>query len=200
MVSFIAGALCLDFANSVDTLLATGSKDPPEAYARVAAWYGEHRKLPGPRTRALIREAGRRPRTAKAVVERARALGDAVDGIFRSRVRGRSIPADGLAVLNQELSLALREARVVLEGGRADWGWAEDAGALDRILWPIARSAADLLVSEDLDRVRVCAQDTCDWLFLDMSRNSRRRWCDMKTCGNRAKVRRFRERRRSRPR
>jgi predicted RNA-binding Zn ribbon-like protein len=131
------------------------------------------------------------------VVQRARGLGEAVNTIFRARVRGRSIPTRALDVLNGELSLALREARLVVDGGRADWGWTEDAAALDRILWPVARSAADLLVSEDVDRVRACAQDTCDWLFLDLSRNARRRWCDMKTCGNRAKIRRFRERQRS---
>jgi predicted RNA-binding Zn ribbon-like protein len=40
-------------------------------------------------------------------------------------------------------------------------------------------------------RVRACESDTCQWLFLDTSRNRSRRWCDMKVCGNRSKVRRF---------
>ena len=62
------------------------------------------------------------------------------------------------------------------------------------MLWPIIRSSADLLVSDELELVKICDNDECRWLFLDTSRNHRRRWCDMKVCGNRAKVRRFRAR------
>jgi len=58
-------------------------------------------------------------------------------------------------------------------------------------LWPIARSAAELLASEQVHFIRNCSSKTCQWLFLDTSKNHRRRWCDMKLCGNRAKVRRF---------
>jgi predicted RNA-binding Zn ribbon-like protein len=200
MACFVAGALCLDFANSIDGFLEEAPGNGGTPYHRIAGWYGKARGLPEGRLRSLLRAAERHPRIADRVVQRARALGKAVDAIFRARTRGRRIPSGALEVLNRELSLALREARVVVDGGRADWAWTEDAAALDRVLWPVARSAADLLVSEDVDRVRVCAQDTCEWLFVDTSRNARRRWCDMKTCGNRAKIRRFRERRRSGPR
>jgi predicted RNA-binding Zn ribbon-like protein len=45
-------------------------------------------------------------------------------------------------------------------------------------------------------RFRICANDGCRWVFEDSSRAGRRRWCDMASCGNRAKVRRYRDRRR----
>lgn len=63
--------------------------------------------------------------------------------------------------------------------------------------WPIVYSAAKLLASSGLDRVRQCAGDDCGWLFLDTSRNHSRRWCDMADCGNRAKARRHYRRTRS---
>ena len=47
------------------------------------------------------------------------------------------------------------------------------------------------------ERIKVCASDTCDWIFYDASRTSRRRWCDMATCGNRAKAARHRARERA---
>ena len=62
------------------------------------------------------------------------------------------------------------------------------------MLWPVARSAADLLTSDDLGRVRECAGERCNWLFIDRSKNHSRRWCDMQDCGNVAKVRRYRSR------
>jgi predicted RNA-binding Zn ribbon-like protein len=57
---------------------------------------------------------------------------------------------------------------------------------------------ADPLVTEltagHPERIKACASDTCDWIFYDSSRTSRRRWCDMATCGNRAKAARHRAR------
>ena len=53
------------------------------------------------------------------------------------------------------------------------------------------------LTSEELDQVRECAGNTCGWLFVDMSRNHSRHWCDMRDCGNRAKVRRYYQRRKT---
>jgi predicted RNA-binding Zn ribbon-like protein len=59
---------------------------------------------------------------------------------------------------------------------------------------------ADPLVTELTDghpeRIKICASDTCQWIFYDASRTSRRRWCDMATCGNRAKAARHRARER----
>jgi predicted RNA-binding Zn ribbon-like protein len=65
-----------------------------------------------------------------------------------------------------------------------------DSPDLDRVLWPAVVSAAELLTSDDLGRVRECASERCAWLFLDRSKNQSRRWCDMTVCGNRSKARR----------
>jgi len=70
-----------------------------------------------------------------------------------------------------------------------------EGAALERVLWSVTLTAADLLTSGDLSQVRLCDGEDCGWLFLDTSRNHSRHWCDMKDCGNRAKVRRFRTRR-----
>jgi predicted RNA-binding Zn ribbon-like protein len=66
-----------------------------------------------------------------------------------------------------------------------DWPAAGDLSALvDRVL----ASAVDLLTHGPLDRVGSCPR--CGWLFVDTSKNGRRRWCSMAVCGNREKVRR----------
>jgi predicted RNA-binding Zn ribbon-like protein len=62
----------------------------------------------------------------------------------------------------------------------------------------VSGSAAELLTSTELARVRECGGENCGWMFLDNSRNHSRHWCDMQDCGNRAKVRRFRQRQRTR--
>jgi predicted RNA-binding Zn ribbon-like protein len=60
------------------------------------------------------------------------------------------------------------------------------------IIWQIALSVLGLSVSDKLNRVKECPGENCGWLFLDTSKNGSRQWCDMKDCGNLAKVRRYR--------
>ena len=98
--------------------------------------------------------------------------------------------------LNAVLAQALAQLRVVNTGEVFAWDWAGDDPTLDRMLWPIAQSAADLLTSDELGSVKQCSG--CSWLFVDRSRNHSRRWCDMRVCGNRAKARRYYERHRGR--
>jgi predicted RNA-binding Zn ribbon-like protein len=82
----------------------------------------------------------------------------------------------------------------VRRGDVVAWEWEDDPAALDAPLWPVAHALGELLVCEPRERLRLCASQTCLWIFLDTTRNGRRRWCDMSVCGNRAKVRAYRHR------
>jgi predicted RNA-binding Zn ribbon-like protein len=97
-------------------------------------------------------------------------------------------PEDLVALSEAAADAASHRVLAPEQAGYA-FAWPERSG-LERLLWPVALSAAELLVSDDLDRVKECATENCNWLFVDMSRNRSRRWCDMKECGNRAKSRR----------
>jgi predicted RNA-binding Zn ribbon-like protein len=100
-----------------------------------------------------------------------------------------------LEVLNRELAAARAAERLAWRGRTAVWRRDSAHPALDRIVGEVAQSAADLLTHGDLARLRLCGGDDCGWLFEDTSRSGTRRWCDMRDCGNVAKVRRFRARR-----
>lgn len=65
--------------------------------------------------------------------------------------------------------------------------------ALARLADPLVRE----LTSGHPERIKMCDGETCYWLFYDVSRTGRRRWCDMATCGNRAKAARHRARART---
>jgi predicted RNA-binding Zn ribbon-like protein len=81
--------------------------------------------------------------------------------------------------------------------GHYHLAWRARAPAPEQILWRVARATAELMTSDQLLTVRVCAGEACGWLFLDKSRNHLRRWCSMSDCGNRAKAREFYKRVRS---
>ena len=63
-------------------------------------------------------------------------------------------------------------------------------GALGRLLVIVARAMQE----GTWPRLKVCLADTCQWAYYDNSRNRSAVWCDMRVCGNRQKVRSFRER------
>lgn len=115
--------------------------------------------------------------------------------VFSALAAGRHArPADVQQINNFTLD-ALKHRKLVRTNGDYRWQWQSDGdNVLDRVLWPIAESAANLLTSEDRTAIRECDAPDCEWLFLDHSRNGSRRWCDMKSCGNRQKARRHYER------
>ena len=69
--------------------------------------------------------------------------------------------------------------------------------AIDDVLARIAEPIVREIGNGHDGRIRICANDTCRWIFCDESRAGRRRWCDMATCGNRAKAQRHRARQRT---
>jgi predicted RNA-binding Zn ribbon-like protein len=191
----IAGVLCLNFAN---TLYGHGKTPIHEylfSYRDLVVWSRKVGVLSGADAETLLREASRRPAEAAAVFQRAIALREMIHRVFKALAHDERPKSNDLATLNTARNEAFSASYIATsrEGFVIDW---RDRTALDRMLWPIALSAAELLTSADLARVRQCGG--CDWLFVDTSRNHLRRWCSMSACGNRAKARRFMERKRKR--
>jgi predicted RNA-binding Zn ribbon-like protein len=203
----LGGRLCLDFANSVGARVsgphARGSRnyldevrrEKLETYADLIAWSRHVGLVSQNDQRKLLKLSESHPLNAHAVLRRSIALREAIYRIFKSAVEGWNPNVRDLGVLNDELSVARLHERVVPTADGFGWAWSEGNGELDRMLWPIARSAAELVTSGDLSKVRQCGGEECGWLFLDNSRNRSRQWCSMVDCGNLAKVRRFRSRR-----
>jgi predicted RNA-binding Zn ribbon-like protein len=183
------GALCLDLANTVNNRL-TAARELLGSYEDLLAWAEQAGVVTAEEGAALRSEAARRPADAQAALEGARALREAIFAAFSAVARGQAAPAGALAMLDAALGPSLARRRIEVGGGRFTWGWRLGDGALDALLAPVVESAAALLTSADLSRVRECESETCGWLFIDRSRNQSRRWCDMSVCGNRAKVRR----------
>jgi len=186
--------LCLDFANTVSWRGAQTPQDYLGAYADLVRWGEAHATFDSETTAALLQQAAVTPVAAGRVLRRAVALREAIFRIFFAQTQNTPPIAADLDHLNLELKTAQIHRRVQADGPHYVWGWETGEPALDDVLWRVAVSAADLLTSGELDRVRQCAGDECGWLFVDRSKNRSRRWCDMQDCGNRAKVRRYRRR------
>src|SRR5262245_16705831 len=208
-VKLIGGRLCLDFVNSVGGRAPdpSGRWSGPAAlsvrddklrdYFDLLAWSRRTGLLAEPEARTLVREARRDRKKGTAVLSRAIALREAIYRVCTAAIAAQQPPASDLDLLNQELSIAHSRLKLAVGKDNLVWEWTDTRKALDRMLWPIADSAAELLTTRDLSRLKQCPGDGCGWLFEDTSKNRRRQWCDMQDCGNLAKVRRFRSRLRS---
>jgi predicted RNA-binding Zn ribbon-like protein len=188
-----SGWLCLDFANTAEWHLSDHPTERLTSYAELIAWARSINLLPDRAAQQLLRAADQHPAEAARVLDRAVALREAIYHIFVAVAGGHSPAVEDQATLNAELSRSMSKSRLVWNKANFDWGRDED-DALDQVLWWVLRSATNLLTSEDIQRVGVCADDRgCGWLFYDTSRNRTRQWCSMRGCGNRAKARRHYE-------
>jgi predicted RNA-binding Zn ribbon-like protein len=124
--------------------------------------------------------------------QRALALREWLYEIFSRAAKRKKPTPQALRDFQSFYQNATRRAEFRPVANRYRLTWPAATHPLERISQEIARSAADLLTSEAFTRVRQCSGESCSWLFVDNSRNGMRRWCDMKACGNRAKVQRFR--------
>jgi predicted RNA-binding Zn ribbon-like protein len=193
---FVGGRLCLDFVNTVGGRLRSNTvvRDKLADYSDLLEWSRLAGVTNQTQSRSLARHAAAHRKDSEATLARAVLLRETLYRIFKFAVEGRRPRVADLDTLSRELQVARAHERLTHTGGTFRWT-REDAGAaLDCVLRPVAQSAADVLTSSDLSRLRQCGGEECGWMFLDTSRNRSRQWCDMKDCGNRAKVRRFRKR------
>ncbi len=187
----IAGELCLNFAN---TLYGHGEAPIHEYlfdYHDLVLWSRHVEILTDKEARGLLKESESREKEAKAVFRSAIILREQIYRIFAGLAHGTSPKADDLTALHEAWLSAMSHSSLTGTAGGYHLNWSDEY-PLDRILWPIVDSAIKLLTSEEMRQVKQCG--TCDWLFVDRSRNHLRRWCSMDQCGNRAKMRRRYER------
>jgi predicted RNA-binding Zn ribbon-like protein len=195
----IAGAVCLDFTNTLDDRFSNQPKELLAQYVDLARFAEDSGILTGMQVDRLIERSGSNSEAAGRALAAAIEMREAMFAVFWAVVNRKAAPPVALIKLNQYVQRAAQHAQLVQVSGspitaRFEWRFDDTPSDFEAPLWPIARSAADLLASEQLAYVRPCASKTCLWLFLDVSKNHRRRWCDMTKCGNRAKFQRFYDR------
>jgi predicted RNA-binding Zn ribbon-like protein len=182
--------LCLAFAN---TRFWRGRAMPTETLGGIEdllGWLAGSANLPAGIVEAAGARFRRRARDGEALFAAALELREAIYRLFDALAASEPIAAKDLALLNRALAAAPdRETLARAESGYA-WAVKRIDMTAPGLLAPVLWSAADLLTHAGQRRVRRCANDLCLWLFVDESKAGTRRWCDMASCGNRAKSRR----------
>jgi len=195
-----AGALCLDFANTLDGRFEERPTDLLNSYEDILHFAEVSNTVDAIEAGRLRAAAPHHPNDVLASFERGIYLREVIFRIFATLVTGHRALQEDLQALSRALATGLLHGSLRETDERFTWHWemAESGQdiAFDRPLWPILLSAAEVLQNGDLRRARQCAAADCGVLFLDSTRNQSRQWCSRAGCGNRSRVRRHRERRR----
>jgi predicted RNA-binding Zn ribbon-like protein len=192
---FVGGDPSIDLVNTVDWTSRGPEHDRIPDYARLVEWAEEAGVITtGVAERLRRRAAAARPRDVAAAHAAALRLRWVLQRLFAAVATGEAA-GEALDAFNDLLTDAL--SRLCVERAssgrrRIGWGWRGMGEDLESPLWPVVRSAAELLTSDEVARIRVCDAPECGWMYVDRSRNRLRRWCQMETCGTREKNRRRR--------
>ncbi len=193
---FIGERLWLDFVNCDDAARSRkgGRIDALDSFSGFVRWLSSTRVLDAERAAAMLKRAQQQPTGASAALHEA----SRIRNVLRALAERSGTPAErtmnaAIGEINRILGRSAGTRRVE---PRSDGGFVRNfvtAGdVFAGLLIPVIESAADALVNGELERVRRCADPRCSRVFFDGSRNGKRRWCEMATCGNRAKAARHR--------
>jgi predicted RNA-binding Zn ribbon-like protein len=198
--AYVGGDPAIDLVNSADWTARGPAEDRLTDFARLVEWSAGTEALAPRMAQRLLDLAADDARAAQGVHRDALRLRWVLRRLFGRVASGEGIAGTApLAELNQRVSRALGQLELAPPPKRgaprgsprpvALWSWRDAGERLDSVLWPVIRSAAELLVSDEADRIRECGGSDCGWLYVDRSRNGFRRWCQMETCGTREKSR-----------
>jgi predicted RNA-binding Zn ribbon-like protein len=186
------GRLCLGIVNTVLWRRSDAPVERLTSYDDLVRYVARAGWLPG--ADRLMTAGAAHPRKARAVLGQAIDLRETLFRIFSDVAAQEPPPKAEMRALNRALAEAMSHVELVSSGAggfETRWGRGEP---LDVPLWQVAASAGALLASDDLERLKQCPGEQCGWVFIDVSSNQSRRWCDTKLCGNRARVRAHYER------
>lgn len=187
----IGGSIATDFTNTLDWRLRRQPVELLRTYPDLLRWGRSAGVLDPKGERALREWAEAHPRRAAKALADAVEVREAIAQAFEALLREDPIPAEVLARLDGACREAGAARALRAEGSGLVWDWKEPHPGPERVAWAAALEAARILTSSDRRRLRQCGDRECGWFFLDTSRNRTRRWCSMKSCGNRNKARTF---------
>lgn len=191
----IAGDLALDFVNTV-TARDTMPSDWLADFSAMLRWAKHTGAFTTAELSALAARALEDPASAAVALEQAKAQRESLNLATRALAGGCEPDPAILRAIEKRWRIATARAALVHQDGGLRLGWTVERSGLDLITHVVSAHAMALFGSEHIVRLRLCDGTDCGWYFLDFSKNGRRRWCDMATCGNLAKARRHQQRHR----
>lgn len=183
---FVGGSLCLDFCNTQGGRSKARDNERLSSYQVVVGWAGAAQGVDVREANELLLMAQAHPEQALRNLEQLRTFREELHRLFAALASNQAPLAADLTRVRTEICAAIAVAELIRHEQGFSWEVTIEAVGLQSLLARVALSAQQLLSSEAVVYVREC--ERCSWLFVDRSKNKRRRWCKTETCGNRARA------------
>jgi predicted RNA-binding Zn ribbon-like protein len=192
------GDVSLDFVNTLDSRPTSEPRELLRSYSDFVSWAKQDGILSEQQESFLLKKAKQLPQEAERSLTHAISVRECLFRMLVHVTDSQEVPDALLAEWNRIVHRTMTHYQMVPVQDGFRWEIRSKSGELDSILWHVVQSAVQLLTGPHVKRIRRCASNTCDWMFLDISKRGNRRWCDMTVCGNRAKASRFYSRKKAR--
>jgi predicted RNA-binding Zn ribbon-like protein len=179
--------LCLDFLNTIYHRFKTPLESYLKNFGDLLCWGKRVGVLSEDQYGVLAKRAAENPTEAEAFfASEAMEIRALLDRIFYPIAQREEVSAQDMEAFNRQVSFYLAHAQVQPLTGGYGFGWSWPENSYFWITAPVIKTAYDFLMSDQLRRIGSCPK--CGWLFLDVTKNGKRRWCSMEDCGSAAKA------------
>lgn len=179
-ISLDGGLLCLDFINTVSDY----TEDEPINYIT-----NEQEWLTWLKRVKLIEEDFCELEANSFNIAQILSVRDTLYKLFASYVRQKIIQKKILSLFNKDLKWMNKHLKFISQENEITEILDYNRFSANNYLLPIIKSAKDILTSKQLKNINECPN--CGWIFLDKTKSSTRRWCNMKACGNKIKTQKY---------
>lgn len=185
------GVLCFDFINTVNSWKGVNLHEYLGTYTDLVQWCGKVDILPARRRKMLQQYAAGHPQEAVRALEKIKRTRQLLYQFFSIIAAGEinALSGELLHKFNTALSDALSHIRFSIKDAGIMPGWQEDDTDLLLPLRIVMKSAYDVLTGQDHQRIKECS--ACGWIFLDHTKNNKRRWCNPLSCGSIEKSKKY---------
>ncbi len=183
----VSGSLCLDFANTIERGGNESGVEWFESYEDIVAWAAS---TPSYNQDDVSLYLSLSESDRNAAFLEALKLRQAIRAVFTAIANKETPHKDSLDFLNKKISLLFSRASFDVSNGEVLF-CIPKGGKPEDILNPIIVSSAKTLERSRNLLIKKCSRDDCTWVFIDTTKNKKRRWCEMAVCGNRTKNKRF---------
>lgn len=191
-MDLVGGAACLDFVNT--TLNDDLPVERLHSFSDLLVLTQRLALLDTDTLASLKQLAEQNSGQAELVLQKAREIRQSMLLVFTALANGQTAQIKGqiLSSFNRHINEALGERGFSIQGDELTHAWERPTTELMQVVWVFSLSAYNLLTTKDQTLIKQCG--ACSWFFLDETKNHRRKWCDMQTCGSHQKARRYYQR------
>jgi predicted RNA-binding Zn ribbon-like protein len=188
--------LVFDFINTIGSRKAVQSNDYLQTWSDFITWLTRLKAMPKGKLRQLVQFSDVDPKTTERTMTKVRDTREILYRVFSALPVHKKPEKIALDRFNDALRESFAHISLEIRMDGSDISFAEEKTSLEEPLRIILKSAFDILTDEDYAKIKECP--ACGWLFLDRTKNNKRRWCSMTDCGSKDKAARYYQRKQGR--